>query len=71
MYYFLARLWNVVSMVLIVVEENKGGGLAVAEMREPALGGTKADRAMSEYVSFGDTVMEALATEAISFLLEG
>ena len=58
-------------MVLIVVEETKGGGLVVAEMREPALGGTKADRAMSEYVSFGDTVMEALATEAISFLLGG
>ena len=58
-------------MVLIVVEETKGGGLVVAEMREPALGGTKAERAMREYVSFGDTVMEALATEAISFLLGG
>ena len=58
-------------MVLIVVEVTKGGGLAVAEMRGPALGGTKADRAMREYVAFGDAVMEALATEAISFLLGG
>ena len=51
MYCFLAKLWCVVSMVLIVVEETKGGGLDVAEMREPALGGTKADRAMREYVA--------------------
>ena len=58
-------------MVLIVVEETNGGGLVAAEMREPALGGTKADRAMREYVSFGDAVMVALATEAISFLLGG
>ena len=58
-------------MVLIVVEETKVGGLDEAEMNEPALGGTKADRVMSEYVSFGNTVMEALATEAISFLLGG
>ena len=58
-------------MVLIVVEDTKGGGLVVAEVREPALGGTKADRAMREYVSFGDAVMEALAMEAISFLLGG
>ena len=46
-------------MVLIVVEETKGGGLVVAEVREPASGGTKADRAMREYVSFGDAVVEA------------
>ena len=71
MYYFLARLWNVVSMVLVAVEESNGGGLVVAEMRGSALGGTKADRAMREYVSFGDAVVEALATEAISFLLSG
>ena len=58
-------------MVLIVVEEANGGGLVVAEMRGPALGGTKVERAMREYVSFGDAVEEALATEAISFLLEG
>ena len=45
--------------------------LVVAEVREPVFGGTKADRAMREYVSFGDAVEEALATEAISFLLEG
>ena len=29
-------------MVLIVVEETNGGGLVVAELKEPALGGTKA-----------------------------
>ena len=44
--------------------------LVVAEVREPVFEGTKADRAMREYVSFGDDVEEALATEAISFLLE-
>ena len=41
MYYFLAKLWSVVSMVLIVEEETNGGGLVVAELKEPALGGTK------------------------------
>ena len=71
MYCFLARLWNVVSMVLIVVEETTGRELVVAEVREPVLGGTKADRAMREYVSFGDDVMATLATGAISFLLGG
>ena len=71
MYYFLAKLWSVVSVVLIVVEESSGGGLVVSKMREPALGGTKAERAMREYVSFGDALVEALATEAISFLLGG
>ena len=71
MYYFLAKLWSVVSIVLIVVEETSGRELFVSEMREPVFGGTKADRAMREYVSFGDAVEEALATEAISFLLEG
>ena len=59
MYYFLARLWCVVSMVLIVVEETNGGGLVVAELKEPALGGTKAEGAMRECVSFGDAVVEA------------
>ena len=59
MYYFLAKLWCVVSVVLIVVEETKGGGLVVAELKEPALGGTKAVGAMQECVSFGDAVVEA------------
>ena len=71
MYYFLVKLWSVVSIVLIVVEETSGRRLFVSEMREPVFEGTKADRAMREYVSFGDAVGEALATEAISFLLEG
>ena len=46
MHYFLAKLWCVVSMVLIVVEETKGGGLIVAELKDPALGGTKSVGAM-------------------------
>ena len=71
MYYFLAKLWSVVSVVLIVVEDSIEGGLVVLKVREPALGGTKAERAMQEYVSFGDVVVEALATEALSFLLGG
>ena len=70
-YYFLVKLWSVVSIVLIVVEETNGRELVVSEMREPVFGGTKAERAMREYVSFGDAVEEALATEAISFLLGG
>ena len=41
MYYFLAKLWCVVSMVLIVVGEANGGGLVVAELNDPVLGGTK------------------------------
>ena len=41
MYYFLAKLWCVVSMVVNVVEETNEGGLVVAELKEPALGGTK------------------------------
>ena len=57
MYYFLAKLWCVVSMVLIVVEETNGGGLVVAELKEPALGGTKAERAMRRCMSFGDAVV--------------
>ena len=71
MYYFLAKLWSVVLIVLIVVEETSGRELFASEMREPVFGGTKADRAMREYVSFGDALEEALATEASSFLLEG
>ena len=71
MYYFLAKLWSVVLVVLIVVEESIEGGLVVLKVREPGLGGTKAERAMQEYVSFGDAVVEALATEALSFLLGG
>ena len=70
MFCFLSRLWNVVSMVLIVVEYTTVRELVVAEVREPVFEGTKADRAMREYVSFGDDVEEALATEAISFLFE-
>ena len=41
MYYFLAKLWCVASMVLIVVEEANGGELVVAELKDPVLGGTK------------------------------
>ena len=67
----MAKLWSVVLVVLIVVEESIEGELVVLKVREPGLGGTKAERAMQEYVSFGDTVMEALATEAILFLLGG
>ena len=58
-------------MVLIVGEEANGGGLVVLKVREPGLGGAKAERAMQEYVSFGDVVVEALATAALSFLLGG
>ena len=36
-----------------------GGGLVVAELKEPALGGTKAGGAMRECVSFGYAVVEA------------
>ena len=44
-YYFLLRLWSVVSIVLIVVEETSGRELFVSGMREPVFEGTKADRA--------------------------
>ena len=67
--YFLVPLWSVVSIILLVVEETSGRELLVPELREHVYEGTKADRAMREYVSFGDDVEEALATEAISFLL--
>ena len=70
MFYFLAGLWNVVLMVLIVVGETSVRELVVAEVREPVFEGTKADRAMREYVPFQNDVEGALATEAISFLLE-
>ena len=50
MFCFLARLRNVVSMVLIVVEEAPVRRLVVAEVREPVFEGTKADRAMRDYV---------------------
>ena len=46
-------------MVLIVVEETNGGGLVVAELKEPALGGRKAVWAMTEFLSFRDAVVEA------------
>ena len=57
-------------MVLVVVEETTVRELVVAEVREPVFEGTRSDRAMREYVSFEDGVEAALATEAISFLLE-
>ena len=59
MYYFLAKLWCVVSMVLIVVEEANGGGLVVAELKDPVLGGTKPVGAIGSCVSFGDALVEA------------
>ena len=59
MNYFLAKLWCVASMVLIVVEEANGGGLVVAESKEHALGGTKTGEAMKECVSFGDAALKA------------
>ena len=59
MNYFLAKLWCVASMVLIVVEEANGGGLVVAESKEHALGGTKTGEAMKECVSFGDALVDA------------
>ena len=46
MYYFLAKLWCVVSMVLIVVEDTTGEDLVVAELKDPALGETKTVGAM-------------------------
>ena len=58
MYYFLAKLWCVVSMVLIVVEAN-GGGLVVAELKDPVLGGTKPVGAIGSCVSFGVALVEA------------
>ena len=70
MFCFLAGLWNVVSMVLVLVEETTVRELVVAEVREPVFEGTRSDRAMREYVSFEDGVEAALATEAISFVLE-
>ena len=59
MYSFLAKLWCVVSMVLIVVEEANGGGLVVAELKDPVLGGTKTVGTIRSCVSFGDAVVEA------------
>ena len=50
-------------MVLVVVEETTVRELVVAEVREPVFEGSKADRAMREYVSFGDGVEETLATD--------
>ena len=44
--------------------------LVEAEVGEPVFEGTRADRAMRDYVSYGDGVEEALSTEAISFVLE-
>ena len=71
MYYFLAKLWSFVLVDLIVVGESIEGGLVVLKVREPGMGGTRAERAMQECVSFGDVVVEALATVALSFLLGG
>ena len=46
-------------MVLIVVEEANGGGLVVAELNDPVLGGTKTVGAIRSCVSFGDALVEA------------
>ena len=46
-------------MVLIVVEEANGGGLVVAELKEPALGGPKTVGAIRSCVSFGDALVKA------------
>ena len=46
-------------MVLVVVEEASGGGLVVAELRDPVLGGTKPVGAIRSCVSFGDALVEA------------
>ena len=67
MFCFLAGLWNVVLMVLIVVGETTVREFVVAEVRVLVFEGTSSDRAMREYVSFGDDVEEALATEPFHF----
>ena len=59
MYYFLVKLWCVVSMVLIVIEETNREGLVVSELKEPGLGGTKTVGAIRSCVSFGDALVEA------------
>ena len=46
-------------MVLIVVEETNGGGLVVAELKDPVLQGTKPVGAIRSCVSFGDDLVEA------------
>ena len=59
MNYFLAKLWCVASVVLIVVEEAKEGGLVAAESEERALVRPKTGEALKECVSFGDAAVEA------------
>ena len=59
MNFCLAKLWCVASMVAIVVEEAKEGGVVVAESEECALGRTKTVEAMEECVPFGDAAVEA------------
>ena len=44
---------------MIVVEEANGGGLVVAELKDPGLGGTKSVGAIRSCVSFGDALVEA------------
>ena len=46
-------------MVLIVVEEANGGGLVVAELKAPVLGGPRTVGAMGSCVSFGDALVKA------------
>ena len=46
-------------MVLIVVEEANGGGLVVAELKDPVLGGPKTVVAIRSCVSFGDALVKA------------
>ena len=46
-------------MVLLVVKEANGGGLVVAELKDPVLGGTKTVGAIRSCVSFGDALVEA------------
>ena len=63
-------------MVLIVVEEANGGGLVVAELRDPALGGTKPVGAIRSCVSFGVALVEAgvpllLFLDLLVFLVVG
>ena len=46
-------------MVLVVMEEANGGGLVVAELRDPVLGGPKTVGAIRSCVSFGDALVKA------------
>ena len=59
MNFCLAKLGCVASMVAIVVEGAKEGGVVVAEPEERALGRPETGEAMEECVSFGDAAVEA------------